>query len=318
MITAGRSFLIHNFLEPIRQAMSDDESNNTSRSTFAEQLSDLDVDVTDESNTSTSDAETSAPDDARPGDGPGQATNEDEADSMSDEDLFRQAVDNLDPARIYDAKFKGDPGASLPEDSTPKPSSSSPATSSSDDKSDAERRRDVQRVRDEALFKQMVGPVNPIDDRDKYHRPSTPPKRPSGDDGDGPDQTLVTPSLPRSGDGLHFVPPLTAPQRALLKRHRRFSKKHSVPDLHLRGDTRDEALSQLGEFVPRHWRGEARFVRIIHGRGLRSELEPVIKPAVLEWLESAGLQYIRGYVPERVQSGDYGSLIVELSPRDSQ
>lgn len=236
---------------------------------------------------------------------------------LSDDELFMRAVDDIDPARIYRAKFEGDPGATLPDKPDPEPlSSPTPLTDGSDEK---QTREQVQDLRDAALFEKMVGSVRPLEDRHKYKPPrrSRPPAD-ADDDAVDPPPPLITPCLPRQGDGLHYVPPLNVAQREMLKRHQRFAISRRVPDLNLRGDDRQGALDRLQPFMVQHWQSDAQFVRIIHGRGLRSELEPVLKPTVLQWLEGPGRRYVRGYIPERITSGDYGSLIVELSDSKSE
>lgn len=294
--------------------MSDDQTNDDKPSTFAEQLANLDVEVSDEpANAEPPPSKVdSLP--SQPSTTPESAQPEKSSDeSLSDEELFEQAINDIDPGRVYSAKYRGEAAADLPD----APSTASEQSPSEKPVSDEERRQSVEEVRDAAIFQQMVGPVTPLEDRDKYHRSRRSPQT-SQPDQSGDDSSLLTPSLPRSGDGLHYVPPLTASQRSLMDRHRRFASSNAVPDIHLRGDTRDEALARLREFVLLHWkRQNTRFVRLIHGRGLQSESEPILKPTVLRWLEDSGREYIRGYAPERGTSGDYGSLIVELSPRHS-
>lgn len=239
----------------------------------------------------------------------------------SDRELFEEAVEDLDPAEMYEGKYKGSSGTSsqLPDDQPPVVDHSDSGAESSSGEPDEnvtderQRRQQVQQLRDEALFHKMVGDVDPLEDRDKYHEARSHghnrDRRAEPDD----ERSLITPSLPRSGDGLHYVPPLGDAQKAMLKRHERFSQSNHVPVLNVRGMTRTEALDRLREFMDRHHRDdEIRFVRLVPGRGLQSDDEPVLKPAVLEWLEGPGREMIRGYVPERVHSGDYGSLVVEL------
>ena len=265
---------------------------------MAEQLSRLDIEVSEES--------------GEVGEEPESVEVPEEPEELSDEELFRQAVEELDPAQSYEGKYRGKAGASLPEQSDSGPVLQSP-DAEQEAMSDEERRQKVQEVREAALFEQMVGRVNPLKDRDKYKKPARPREKHGIDEADEkPQRTLVTPELPRTGN-LHYVPPLDNSQRALLERHRRYGASSSVPEIHLRGDDRAEAIDRLATFVEgHHRRGKVSFVRVIHGRGLRSQDEPVLKPSVLGWLEGAGSQYIRGYVPERLASGDYGSLVVEL------
>lgn len=257
------------------------------------------------------------------GDKPQQETPREQAplkeEHLSDEELFLRAVDQIDPARLYDGKFRGEAGASLPE---PPPPEDSPAPSNDQNSSqptqisEDEAREQVGRVRDAAFFEKMVGPVTPLEDRDKYHHGRirrSPPE--DDDDQDGHRDAaakLSTPLLPRQGPGLNQVPPLDQTQYELLQRYKRATKSIPAPELHIRGDKRDDAIVSLARFTAAHYRKNTPFIRIIHGRGLRSEGEPVLKPAVLAWLEGPGLEMICGYVPEITRGGDYGALIVEL------
>lgn len=253
------------------------------------------------------------PDDAKPppdGDG---------SDVDDERELFEQAVQDIDPARIYDAKFRGQAGADLPAEAEPTLDGEDVASSASDglsssDHSEEQTRRQARQLRDDALFKKSVGSVTPLEDRDKYHHARRrPPSRPA--DEKSARDVLLTPLLPKSGEGLNQIAPLDHSQRALLDRHKNVAASQDVPELHIRGLHRKDALSQLAEFVAGQAGADAQFLRIIHGRGLRSELDPILKPAVLHWLEGPGLTYIRGYAPERTRVGDYGSLIVELKRR---
>lgn len=240
----------------------------------------------------------------------------------SDEELFREAVDSLEPGEMYKGKFRGSSGTGddLPEqagDTGEAVDSHGVSDRETDRETTSEKadeetlRRRAGEFRDESLFRKMVGDVEPLEGRDKYRQP----RRRSADHGidDGDDDELVTPSLPRSGEGLHYVPPFVRSQRELLARHDDYEERHEVPVLNIRGQHRDQALDDLRDFVGRHVADGVRFVRIIPGRGLRSEVEPVLKPAVLAWLEGPGIDDVVGYVPERLQGGDYGSLIVELA-----
>ena len=230
----------------------------------------------------------------------------------SDRELFEQAVDTIDPARLYAAKFKGEAATDLPDtpDVPAAPSNAQPPPSSSKVE-EAEARADNQHLQDKRRFEQMLGSVKPLDDDGKYHRQQPRRRRPDPSNST-PSHRLYTPSLPKSGEGLHYVPPLDATQQRLRDRQRRDGQ--ALPDLHIRGDRRDEALQRLEAFIDEHRANGVRFIRIVHGRGLRSQSAPVLKPSVLRWLEGPGLTSIEGYIPERTQSGDYGSLIVELTP----
>ena len=236
---------------------------------------------------------------------------------LSEEELFRQAIENLDPTEIYQGKFQGQAGAPLPE----KKEEPIPATPQASPEDEEDARKQVLETRENAFFEAMIGSVEPIEDRDKYRKPQSPHHFPEEDPtnqedpDDRPARGLITPALPRDGEGLNDIPPLTLSQRSLFKRYQHYAISEKVPTLNLRGDTREEALRLLEIFVHQEHKEGTPYVEIIHGRGLQSEDLPVLKPAVLEWLEDIGLRYIRGYSPRRNTAGDYGSLIVELKTR---
>jgi DNA-nicking Smr family endonuclease len=175
-----------------------------------------------------------------------------------------------------------------------------------------------QRHREESRhFEDAMRDVDPIE-RSNYRSRETPDpeaflegsKEPRDEESSSPN--FVTPTLDKQGEGLNRVSPLDASQRAMHDRFELWAESWPVPELNVRGATVDEALDRLDAFVDRCWREGDRFARIVPGRGLRSEGSPVLKPAVLTWLEEEGNRYLEGYIPERSIEGDYGSLIVEF------
>ncbi len=248
---------------------------------------------------------------------------------LSDEELFARALDDLDPTDLYRGKFEGK-GPSFPERTQPgSPQSRATrdqaarraADESVEQPDDDQARAEVAKAREARIFEKAVGPVDQRIPRDKYRRPSMPDPaedaaRRAAYRSESPDG-LITPALPKSGDGLNNVGPLDAAQKDLLERYKKRARRHDAPEINVRGDTVDDALRQLELFVHLQWKERVRFVRIIHGRGLRSDGDPVLKPAVLRWLEGPGFRYVRGYVPEVNAGGDYGSLLVELERKGS-
>lgn len=244
--------------------------------------------------------------------------------ALSPEELFQQAVENLDESLIYSGKYQGQAGAPLPEpppEEYPSSRLPSPQDNKSTEESAEEARQHVLDTREKAFFESMVGRVEPLEDREKYaitHGPN----RDIPDDDEEPSETMArglnTPALPREGEGLNTIPPLSLSQRSLTKRYQRFAISEKVPQLNIRGDHREEALRLLELFIHQHHKEGIAFVEVIHGRGLQSEAEPILKPAVLEWLEDLGLRYIKGYAPRRNSGGDYGSLIIEMRVRSRQ
>ena len=283
---------------------------------LAQQLQQLDVQVVDE---------TPAPEPATPAhqhkhhvaEAPPEPT------PLTDEELFAQALDGMSSADIYRGKFQGEVQrlpAPPPEpvvEAAPQPKKSK----SELERDEARAREAAAELREQALFSHVVGPVDRMGGG-KYHVPQRDPNRvfdaaPSfpyiaSDEPEG----WITPTLPKSGDGLHHVAQLVPSQRELIRQAQRAERERELPALNLRGELLDDAMRQLELFVHQHWRERERYVRLIHGRGLQSDDGAVIKPAVLRWLEGPGFRYVRGCAPEVAASGDYGSLIVALKPRE--
>ena len=253
---------------------------------------------------------------------------EPEPEPLSDEDLFARAVDDMAPRDVFAGKFQGE------VDGLPPRPESSPETGERPDGEEEEvqdeeaARRAMIEARDFVSFAREVGRIEPLEDRGKYyeHKPRRPRQRETEEGGLEPEEPrpyssepshdMVTPPLPKSGEGLSSVGPLDEAQRALLDRFRHWARRNAVEEINLRGDTVEDALRQLELFVhQRHKAGDG-FVRVIHGRGLGSpEGASALKPAVLHWLEGPGFRYVRGYIPERTPGGDYGSLVIELMAR---
>lgn len=292
------------------------------KKSLAEQLGSLDLNLRQQQRprapqrqSEERDSSWGAKDDSLRGDDAQREAPEESRRPLNDRELFEQAVQGLDAAQIYEAKYQGSAAAELPPAPTAdvEEQSPSPAGGFAGEALEEEARQRVQEARDAALFEQMVGSVEPILDRAKYRPPRRTNPAPSAAPPLPPaDRKLSTPALPTDGEGLNFVPRFNGQQRSLKKRHARYAIANEIPQLNLRGDNREDALRQLELFIHQFWKDQARFVRVIHGRGLRSEDEPILKPAILEWLEGPGERYLRGYIPERNQAGDYGSLIIEL------
>lgn len=106
-----------------------------------------------------------------------------------------------------------------------------------------------------------------------------------------------------------YEPTLTAEQRQLLRR----SRKHTMAVINIRLLRRNEAMEDVRRFVRAAWRRQVPFIRIITGKGRQSEGLPVLKRAVIAWAEGAGAsELVRGWAPETDQSGNYGSIVLEL------
>ena len=82
-------------------------------------------------------------------------------------------------------------------------------------------------------------------------------------------------------------------------------------ELDLHGRTTDEARSELVEFIHRARNNGERCVRIIHGKGLRSQTgEPVLKQKVRHWLMQK--DEILAFVEASAANGGSGAVIVLL------
>lgn len=237
---------------------------------------------------------------------------------MSDDELFEAAVDDLTPEDVYRGKYFG--GTNVPETSgglstadfgaSGTKSGNESGNESGDEPVDEQKARDkVKDLQNQRTLEKALGGIDKKIDSSKYRVKKTKPRPYSSE----PNREMNTDPLPKSGPGLSEVD-LAASHKQLLKRYERRKRDRQIPELNLRGDTLDDALRQLELFAHKSWKEERGFIRIIHGKGMNSEGDPVIKPAVLKWLEGPGFRYVRGYAPEVGRSGNYGAVIVELRP----
>lgn len=84
-------------------------------------------------------------------------------------------------------------------------------------------------------------------------------------------------------------------------------------DLH--GLTEDEAWDSFGLFMKEAARRNLSCVKVIHGRGLRSPREPVLKSAVARWLKGPFSKYVLAYSTARATDGGLGATYVLLKRR---
>ncbi|MFB6263778.1 MAG: Smr/MutS family protein [Bradymonadaceae bacterium] len=264
--------------------------------------------------------------------------NGDDADGESAFDRFRREVEDLSREEIERRKFEV-PTTASGQDSPSRENEASPSNRAGSDADDA-RHTDSDRTgsgqtpssggdssadplsdRDRATFERAMKNVDPLDEERGRSAPDPPDPQALLSDGETDDDSpdpLVTPTIPRTAEKLRRIPTLDRSQRALLERKQKWASERELPELNVRGEPRDPALESLASFIMRHARRDTSFGRIIHGRGRQSAGAPVLKPAVLDWLEGPGRTYIRGYVPERQPSGAWGSLIVEILDVDAQ
>ncbi len=215
----------------------------------------------------------------------------------SDREIFEQAVEGMSSDEIEERKYEG-------HDREPQTGRGGRETGgSSDQQTDPDRQQ----------FEAAMPDVDPIEKSQKFRAPSAPdPDEYLDEDSDRTAEDFVTPTLPKSGDGLNDIPSLDDDQKQMLERMKAVEERGGIPELNLRGDLKREATDRLGDFISQCRHQDHQFARIIPGRGQQSDPEPVLKPTVLEWLETVGADDIRGYAPERLFGGDYGSLIVEF------
>jgi DNA-nicking Smr family endonuclease len=85
--------------------------------------------------------------------------------------------------------------------------------------------------------------------------------------------------------------------------------------LDLHGQTREESLRAVERFVLRSRADGRRAVLVIHGRGQNSEAgEPVLRPALQEWLASAAAARagVMAFAPAPPRAGGTGATVVLL------
>lgn len=115
-----------------------------------------------------------------------------------------------------------------------------------------------------------------------------------------------------------LLPKLPARHAELVERAARAVR---VPRLSLRRLHRGPALAQLRAFVTWARASQVRIVRVVTGKGVGSKGDPVIRPAVLEWVATEGAEAVVRWAPEPDRGrhpgvldpeGDFGVLLLEL------
>ncbi len=244
---------------------------------------------------------------------------------LAGEALFEHALNQMKPTDLFVGKYHGQVKG-LPKDKKKKaPFTPQTGAATAKKKTRAERQREeeearqrVAEVREDMLFSRAVGQLDEVfSGQEKYykHAPRTfkedTDKR--GYSSEIP-EGMITPPLPKTGEGLNRIDELHPEFRGLLNRSKLWARKNQMDTLNLRGDVVEDALRQLELFIHQQWKDGALYVRIVHGKGLQSEDGiPVLKPSILHWLEGPGFRYVRGYAPELTQDRDYGSVVVCLT-----
>ena len=167
-----------------------------------------------------------------------------------------------------------------------------------------------------ALFRDAVADVQPVRAPDKVMlekpRPKPFPSQLLRDDREVLKEALSDP-LPGAEDfetseTSVFIRPGLPKNVARRLRNGYWSVRYEL-DLH--GHTTDEARSELVEFIHRARHNGERCVRIIHGKGLRSQTgEPVLKQKVRHWLMQK--DEILAFVEASPANGGSGAVIVLL------
>ena len=219
---------------------------------------------------------------------------------LTDAQLFEKSLENIDDSALYRGKY-GDPmDRWRPQQAEQK---AKPKLSAEEEE---KARQQLEELRELRTFEQVVGKLDRRYDDDKFYVPPKP-------------RVEITPATtPLNTEPLALDPvglrevEVTPAHRELLKRAKAYAKEKRLPEIHLRGDTRDEAMSRLEAFVETAVRRGDRYMRIVHGKGKQSAEDPVIMPAALTWCEGPGAKVIQGYAPEVAPSGDYGSIVLEF------
>jgi len=218
--------------------------------------------------------------------------------NLSDEELFAQSIAGIGKSEVYKGKF-GDPMDRWePQKETDKKLEAKTLAE------EAEARQFVEELREQRTFEQVVGKLDKRFKGEKYHVPNKATALAA-------ETPLHTESLALDSDGLRSVE-VTHAHRELLKRADVHRKEKRIPELNLRGRTKDDALLRLEGFLDIARRRGDRYGRVIHGKGKGSQDDPVIKPAVLIWCEGPGAKFVAGYAPEVSEDGDYGSIMLEF------
>ena len=108
------------------------------------------------------------------------------------------------------------------------------------------------------------------------------------------------------------APSLTAQKRRDLTR-RLHEGQYAVADhIDLHGLTEEDAWDSLTDFLTHARKRNLPCIKIIHGRGLRSPGEPVLKGAVKRWLRGPLSKHVLAFATARASDGGLGATYVLL------
>ena len=100
-------------------------------------------------------------------------------------------------------------------------------------------------------------------------------------------------------------------EKKLLEAAKRYARNMGeMSETTLRGLDRETALKRLEAFIAHAIAMDARFVRVITGKGKNSEGAPVLKEVARTWLQ--GHSRVAELVPDITRDGNFGAYIVRL------
>jgi len=165
------------------------------------------------------------------------------------------------------------------------------------------------------LFRNSVGDVKPMPQKEQLQRPPAAPLTPRQQEVE--DQAVLRESLSDlfEVDALMEEDPALSYTRSGVGNDvvRKLRKAHwpVQAELDLHGLRRDDARDQIGEFLRQAAQRNYRCVRVIHGKGLGSKgQEPVLKSMVHSWLVQK--DNVIAFCAARPSDGGDGALVVLL------
>ena len=112
---------------------------------------------------------------------------------------------------------------------------------------------------------------------------------------------------------MEWAAPSLSPQRRKEITRSLHEGVYAISDfIDLHGLTEDEAWEALGAFLLEVRKRKLSCIKIIHGRGLRSPGEPVLKSAVKRWLKGPLSKYVTAFATARACDGGLGATYVLL------
>ncbi len=172
---------------------------------------------------------------------------------------------------------------------------------------------------DSELFREAVGPVRVIEAEPTVTipPPAPEPSQRLADEAEALDsvrRTITIDGLMEPGEALAFRRE-HVPQRLLLRLRRGEFVVQDELDLHRM--TASAARAGLRRFLAEAHRNGVACVRIVHGKGLRSEAGiPVLKPLVAEWLTQRA--DVLAFASAPAAQGGTGALLVLLARQRRQ